>query len=75
MSVTSVWDDELHNGAFNKPGVVESAVPKRSGVAILNTRWATLGGGVVHLNDNAKWTVFTTASVFSFNCFSPPTEM
>lgn len=73
MSVTSVWDDELHNGAFNKPGVVGSAVPKRNGAAFLNTRWATLGG--VHFNDNAKWTVFTTASVFSFNCFFSPTEM
>lgn len=66
MRATSVWDDVLHHSAFNNPGVVESAESK-------HTRGSHFTGNELRWfasrKHDQKWRDFTTASVFSFNCF------
>lgn len=68
MRVTSVWDDVQHHNTFSNPAVVEVAVSKHNGAAILQE----MSYACLHLNNMTKSEQnFTTAIVFSFNCFSP----
>lgn len=68
MRVTSVWDDVLHHGTFNNLAVVELAVSKHSRAA---TRERMSYTGLTPQQQNQSGENFTTASLFSFNCFSP----
>lgn len=67
MRVTSVWDDGQHSQHFQQPGLLLNRPCLSTTGQPFSHRSYT---GLTPQRDESE-TEFTTASVFSFNCFSP----